>query len=265
MNEEKTSSISYLPAWEAKPWETAKSSWKKPPAYGAYLIDNPNWSTELHNKGLILNPYALEEIFQHGMYEFYVHMVLLDIFPLPFLFFVRAGENDTTYYPHFDKKKRRIYEQFVEDAKEFLAPYYHDLIKPLGIIFQRWKIVEEFLDKNRIATPEVTFLKDTVQTLIRTILETLITEYFSCIRKKGIKTKPPAPPEVEKHMEQYCLFPQIGLDEPKKAAMYEFLTNNTQFFQKAFPQNNLDNAHYDKFVETFQPQLKKMMHLPIGK
>ena len=262
-SEEKPPSISYLPTWRAKSWETAKSSWKKPPAYGAYMIGdlNPNWSAELHDTGLILDQYSLANIFRHGMYLFYVHMILLNEFKFPFLLHVSPSTDATTYYPHYDKKTRMRYEQFVKDTMVFLELFYQDL-EPLGIIYERWKIVEEFLDKKNLESTEVIFLKDSIQTLIRTILETLIKEYFCCIREKNIRSKTPNPKSVESHIESFCLVPSLGLKEPKKQAMYDFLIRNKSFLQKPFPKNNLNNKHYKKFVEKLQPELDVIMRIP---
>lgn len=144
----------------------------------------------------------------------------------------------------------------------FLEPYYQDWIEPLGIMYERWKIVAEFLDKRNLESPEVVFLKDSIQTLIRTILEALIEEYFTCIREKNIRSKTPDPDSIETHMENFYLALPLGLTDPKKKAMYEFLTKNKRFFQKPFPRNNLDNHHYDTFAEELRPVLKTIMHIP---
>ena len=262
-SEAKTPPISYLPPWRAKSWETAKSSWKTPPAYGAYEIADyyPNWSAELHDRGLTLPPASLATIFRRGLYLFYVHMILLNEFKNPFLFHVSPGGDETTYYPSYNKKGRIRYEQFVEDTLLFLEPYYQDLIEPLGIMYERWKIVAEFLAKENSESLEVIFLKDSIQTLFRTILEALITEYFTCIREKNIRSKTPPPDAVESHMENFCLAGQLGLEEPKKKAMYEFLRENERFLQKPFRENNLADNQYTTFAETHRPALKTIMHL----
>lgn len=248
--------INYLPVWKAKKWETAKSSWKKAPVYGAYTIGVrwPEWSSALHTRGLVLDSSDLADIFRYGLYPFYVHMILLNevLQPSMVMASVRFSD-DTTYYPTGNKKMRIRYEQFAIDTLNFLGGYYEELLEPLGVIYERWKIVEEF---QKDFVPEIMFLKDSVQTLIGAILRFLIREYFVCIR--GGKISGPSP---DPHMHNFCLIKKLGLGQPKKRAMYDFLENHKKFLQSPFPQNNLDNKHYWTFTKELQPELNKIMNL----
>jgi hypothetical protein len=250
--------VSYLPAWEAKAWETAKSSWKTPPAYGAYDVAAfyPGWSADLHGLGLTLPPHLLGTIFYHGLYRFYVHMILLHDFPNPFLFHVSPGGDATTYYPSDNKKARKRYEAFVQDALDFLEPYYQEWIEPLGIMYERWKIVAE-----HAATAEVVFLKDSIQTLIRTMMEALIAQYFTVVRGRNIRGDPPPPSAVDARMAEFSLADALGLAAPKKKAMHAFLSSHKRFLQRPFRENNLAGPHYEEFEEELRPGLEKIMFL----
>ena len=106
------------------------------------------------------------------------------------------------------------------------------------------------------------FLKNSAQTLIGTILRSLIQEYTVAIRGCDIRGPPPDGAWIESHLSNYCLVGTLGLAKSeKKKAMYDFISRHKKFLQSPFPENNLDNDHYRTFEEDLQPELNKIMHL----
>ena len=262
---EEKQSLDYQPAWPYnKVWEGLNSSWLKPPAYGAYTIgqSHPHWSKDLHDRGLVLPSPYLAEIFREGMYPFYMHMILLNEYSNPiFAFSTRPGDTSIKYYPHQNSKKRTRYEQFSHDLLNFLDMYYENLLAPLGVIYQRWKIVEETLDRQGVFVPEVIFLKDSVQTLIGALLRSLIREYVVCIRDRKITGPSPDIDMIESHMGNFCLVKQLDLVKPKQKGMFDFIKKYKNFLMSPFSGNDLDNDHYQRFIEELKPELTKIMSL----
>ena len=255
--------ISYRPAWPHRTWEARESSWLRPPAYGSYTIAQnfPTWSQDLHDRGLVLQSPYLADIFRDGMYSFYVNMILLQEYAAPpFALLTTPGDSDIAFLPHSQPKRRARYERFVVGLFDFLDAYYGDLLEPLGVIYQRWKIVEEALARKGEFVPEVTFLKDSVQTLIGALLRSFIPEYVVCICDRRIGVPPPA----DTHMENFCVVKNLGLDQPKKSAMYDFIKRHKKFLKAPFPENDLDTDHYQTFVDELKPELTRIMHAPEG-
>jgi hypothetical protein len=262
---EEKDSMDYQPAWPLKNWEGLESSFLKHPAYGAYTIkqSNPYWSKDFHERGLVLSEYALADIFREGMYPFYMHMILLNEYGSPpFSIYTTPGGSNITYLPNPKQKLKDRYEQFSSDLLNFLDREYEGLLEPLGVIYQRWKKVEEILNRRREFIPEIMFLKDSVQTLIGALLRSLIQEYVICIRDRNIRSPVPDITVIEDHMKNFCLVKSIGLDCPKKKAMYDFIKTNKFFLKSKFPENNLDNDHYRTFMKELKPELTKIMRLP---
>ena len=262
--EEKTS-LDYQPAWPLRTWEGLESSLIRYPAYGAYTIRQsmPSWSEDFHDRGLVLPEYVLADIFLEGMYPFYMHMILLNEYSSPpFSVYTTPGGSNITYLPNPKQKLKDRYEQFSSDLLNFLDREYEGLLEPLGVIYQRWKKVEEILNRRREFIPEIMFLKDSVQTLIGTLLRSLIQEYVICIRNRKIGGPVPDRTVIEEHMKNFCLAENLRLDFPKKKAMYDFIKRHEIFLKSKFPENNLNNDHYRIFMKELKPELTKIMRLP---
>lgn len=120
--------------------------------------------------------------------------------------------------------------------------------------------MEEALARKGEFVPEVTFLKDSVQTLIGALLRSFIHEYVVCICDCRIGVPPPA----DTHMENFCVVKNLGLDQPKKSAMYDFIKRHKKFLKAPFPENDLDTDHYQTFVDELKPELTRIMHAPEG-
>jgi len=262
---EEKDSMDYQPAWPLRTWEGLESSFLKYPAYGAYTIrqSSPSWSEDFHERGLVLPEDVLADIFRKGMYPFYMHMILLNEYGSPpFSIYTTPGGSLITYLPSSKQKPKDRYEQFTSDLLNFLDREYDGLLEPLGVIYQRWKKVEEILNRRKEFMPEIMFLKDSVQTLIGALLRSFIQEYVICIRDRKIGGPVPDITVIEKHMKNFCLAKNLGLDCPKKKAMYDFIKRHKIFLKSKFPENNLDNDHYRTFMKELKPELTKIMRLP---